>query len=281
MTHEADEIRAVLSKAVSSSLELRGLGYGRLGAKERATTIAGYGEAELDDVPRKAIELSSGCGHPLSQCGPMQAQTVLDVGSGGGLDLIIAGRSVGSEGKVVGVDMNADVNRLALENLKSAGLESVEVHQGLAEDLPVDDETFDLVIVNGLVALSPEQDRVFNELRRVLKPGGRAVIADIVVKDLPKWSLASRGLFHAGVTGALDIAGFGSAFTGAGFVDVHNRRHEELDENRLEAFIDGGLAGIEVAGCSASGAIMGSEAAAALTGHVAVAIFVAQKSKLE
>lgn len=281
MTNDAEEIRAALLKAVSASLEMRDLGYGRLGARERATTLAGYREAELDDVPRKAIELSSGCGHPLSVCTPTPGLRVLDVGSGGGLDLILAARAVGPDGKVVGVDMNADVNRLALANVESAGLETVEVRQGLAESLPVDDETFDLVIVNGLVALSPEQKLVFTELHRVLKPGGSAVIADVVVKEIPPWATASRGLFHAGVTGALDLTGFVSALDDAGFVDIENRRHEVLDETRLEAFIDGGLAGIEVAGCSASGAIMGSEAAAALTGHVAVAIFVAQKPKLE
>ncbi|MEX2487700.1 MAG: methyltransferase domain-containing protein [Nitriliruptoraceae bacterium] len=147
-----------------------------------ATTRLGYDDALLDGFPDACVEAFAGVANPFSFGVPASGEHVVDVGSGGGLDALIAARAVGGDGAVIGVDMTADMRRRATENAAAAGLDNVEFRDGLAEDLPVDDGWADVVISNGVLNLVPDKVAAYEEIRRVLRPGGRIQIADVCVE---------------------------------------------------------------------------------------------------
>jgi arsenite methyltransferase len=175
---------------------------------------AGYEQQGLDQAPQEAVEASFGCGDPVAFADVQPGQTVLDLGCGAGLDLILAAEKVGPTGRVVGVDASDEMLPLAEANVERAGLnDRVELRQGLIEALPVEDQSVDWVISNCVVNLSTDKPAVFREIRRVLKPGGCAVISDIVADHLPDWVKDHSDLYSACVSGAvseeryLDLAG--------------------------------------------------------------------------
>jgi SAM-dependent methyltransferase len=146
-----------------------------------------YSAEELRGLPDGAVSCSDGCGHPLRYTDIQPGDTVVDLGSGAGLDLLLAGRRTGPGGKVIGVDMTGPMIELARAHVRQMGLEHVEVREGKIEELPVASASVDWVISNCVINLSPEKARVFAEIVRVLKPGGRMVISDTVVRDVPAW----------------------------------------------------------------------------------------------
>jgi ubiquinone/menaquinone biosynthesis C-methylase UbiE len=145
-----------------------------------------YQDEWLDEFPESVIESFAGTGNPFKLGDIKEGENVLDVGSGAGLDCLIAGRMVGKKGKVIGVDMTPQMVEKARKNASKVGAENVDFHWGFSEELPIEDEWADVVISNGAINLSPEKEAVFDGIFRVLKPGGRAQIADILIdKPIP------------------------------------------------------------------------------------------------
>lgn len=181
---------------------------------------AGYTEADFAGLPEDAVASSFGCGNPLAFAGVKAGQTVVDLGSGAGIDLLIASKIVGPTGRVIGVDMTDDMIEHARTNLAMAGAVNAEVRKGIIEDLPVESSSVDWVISNCVINLSPEKDRVFAEITRVLKPGGQISISDIVTHDLPGWVKKNVALYASCIAGAVTEDEYLDGLRRAGMTDV-------------------------------------------------------------
>lgn len=189
-------------------------------SEQSLAELAGYSREALADLPPDAVTSSFGCGNPVALAAIREGDTVLDLGSGAGIDLLLAARLAGPTGRAIGVDMTPAMIERARANVEKAGLTNVEVRQGIIEDLPVESGTVDLVISNCVINLSPEKSRVFAELARVLKPGGRISISDIVVEHLPPELRSMRQMYVACVAGAIPEAEYLAGLRDAGLIDV-------------------------------------------------------------
>jgi arsenite methyltransferase len=180
-----------------------------------------YAPAELAVLPEGVTPVSWGSGNPVAFAGLKQGEVVLDLGSGGGLDCLLAAQKVGPAGRAIGVDMTDDMLALARKNAAEAGAQNVEFRKGVLEALPIDDASVDVVISNCVINLSPDKDKVLAEALRVLRPGGRLVVSDIVLlSDLPEQMRTSRAWCEC-VAGALRDEEFLLKAEQAGFRDVH------------------------------------------------------------
>ncbi len=181
----------------------------------------GYTADELSNLPQEAVASSAGCGNPTAIAGLREEETVLDLGSGGGIDVILAAQKVGPKGKAIGVDMTDEMISLANRNAAEAGVRNVEFRKGDIEELPVEDDTVDVIISNCVINLAPDKDRVFAEAYRVLKPGGRLMVSDIVTEgDLPEHIKNDLDSWAGCVAGAMDSGEFMDKLREAGFTDV-------------------------------------------------------------
>ena len=212
-----------------------------------STLSTGYSEETLGALPDDAVINSFGCGNPLAFKEVEPGQTVLDLGSGAGIDLLVAARAVGAEGRVIGVDMTDDMIARARANIAAAGAVNVEVRKGIIEQLPVDDASVDWVISNCVINLSPEKDKVFAEIARVLKPGGRISISDIVASEMPEWMRDDEVMYGACIAGAVSEQDYLAGLTKAGLEDVSVRDRLIYDEESLMALV--GVTDAEGQGC--------------------------------
>ena len=180
----------------------------------------GYTESEMNSVPEGA-NLGLGCGNPTAIAALRPGETVVDLGSGGGFDCFLAAAKVGNTGRVIGVDMTAEMIDLARANAKKGGFANVEFRLGEIENLPVGDCTADVVISNCVINLSPDKDRVFREAFRVLKPGGRIMVSDIVLlRELPGEVRNSVAAYVGCVAGAVSRDSYLNAVREAGFSNI-------------------------------------------------------------
>ncbi len=194
-----------------------------------AATAIGYSEDDLSAVPEGA-NMSLGCGNPQAIASLRPGETVLDLGSGGGFDCFLAAEAVGEAGRVIGVDMTAEMVARAREAAARGGVGNVEFRLGEIEHLPVADGAVDAIISNCVVNLSPDKRSVFAEAYRVLKPGGRLAISDIVAtSELPKEIAEELALHTACVAGAATVETLERVLTDVGF---HNIRIEVKQESR-------------------------------------------------
>jgi arsenite methyltransferase len=204
-----------------------------------------YGEAEADLVPEAALRASLGCGNPTALAKLGLGETVLDLGSGGGIDVLLSARRVGPTGKVYGLDMTDEMLALAEENKRKSGLTNVEFLKGEIENIPLLDNTVDVVVSNCVINLSGDKDRVLREAFRVLKPGGRFAISDVVVRgEVPEQIRKSMELWVGCVAGALSDKEYQQKLAAAGFdsIDIEPTRVYSIDDAR--EFL--GAAGIDV-----------------------------------
>ncbi len=189
-------------------------------------TSIGYSAAELADLPREAV-MGLGCGNPVALADIAEGDTVLDLGSGGGIDVFLAAQKTGDTGRVIGVDMTPEMLERAEANAARLGLDNVEFREGLIEDLPVDDATVDVIISNCVINLAPDKTAVFAEAKRVLRPGGRLVVSDIVTDGPLPESLANDPEAWAScVGGALPLDHYVDAIRAAGLVEVEILKKE-------------------------------------------------------
>ncbi len=180
-----------------------------------------YADQLLKDLPGEISGFSLGCGDPITLANLRTGETVLDLGSGGGLDCFLASKAVGETGRVIGVDMTPDMLAKARGNAQRLGYPNVEFRDGYLEALPVADATVDVVISNCVINLSPDKAQVFREVARVLKPNGRIAVSDIVTNGpLPEAVQKSLVAWGACVAGALTVQAYARGLIDAGFVDV-------------------------------------------------------------
>jgi ubiquinone/menaquinone biosynthesis C-methylase UbiE len=180
-----------------------------------------YPLSELETLPEEVTGLSMGCGDPITLASLKPGQTVLDLGSGGGIDCFMAAKKVGETGKVIGVDMTAEMLEKARANQSRLGFRNVEFRLGEIEHLPVADNTVDVIISNCVVNLSPDKPQVFREAYRVLKSGGRLALSDIVTDGpLPQEVKDSLSAWAGCVAGALDVKEYIADLEAAGFSNI-------------------------------------------------------------
>src|SRR5712664_3197307 len=180
-----------------------------------------YGCGETADVPAEAIAASLGCGNPTALADLHAGETVLDLGSGGGIDVLLSAKRVGPTGKAYGVDMTDEMLALARENQKKAGVTNVEFLKGEIENIPLPDASVDVIISNCVINLSGDKDRVLSEAFRVLKPGGRFAVSDVVVRgEVPAVIRKSVELWIGCVAGALEEQEYRDKLAKAGFAAI-------------------------------------------------------------
>jgi SAM-dependent methyltransferase len=180
----------------------------------------GYTEEELNSVPEGA-NLGLGCGNPIALASLKEGEVVLDLGSGAGFDCFLAANQVGSTGKVIGVDMTAEMLERARENARNGNFDNVEFRIGEIENLPVGDNQVDIIISNCVINLSPKKKRVFQEAFRVLRPGGRLMVSDIVLlKDLPEEIKNSVAAYVGCIAGATTKEKYLETIQAAGFEET-------------------------------------------------------------
>jgi arsenite methyltransferase len=213
-----------------------------------------YEHAQTAELPEAALTASLGCGNPTALARLAPGETVLDLGSGGGIDVLLSAKRVGPTGKAYGLDMTDEMLALARENQRKAGVTNVEFLKGEMENIPMPDASVDVIISNCVINLSADKDRVFSEAFRVLKPGGRFAVSDVVVRgEVPSAIRRSVELWIGCIAGALEEEDYRAKLIKAGFeaIDLEPTRiyrtedarelleREGIDANAIAPVVDG------------------------------------------
>jgi arsenite methyltransferase len=255
-TEIKDAVKSRYAKAIqgsssccgpSASLETASLslccGSTTIEQKGGMVQIAGYDKGDLNRLPADAVQNSFGCGNPLAFAGVLPGQAVLDIGSGAGIDCFLAADKVGPTGKVIGLDMTPEMIERARQNAKEAGVANVEFRFGEAETMPVEDSSVDWVISNCVINLSPDKPAVFGEIARILRPGGRISISDIVAQDLPEAVRRSRDAWTGCLAGAISEQAYIEGLKTAGLRDLRVTDRTIYDASLLKGLFGSSCCG--------------------------------------
>jgi len=218
-----------------------------------------YSENQTGIIPEKAVKASLGCGNPTALIDLRPGETVLDLGSGGGIDVLLSAKRVGPTGKAYGLDMTDDMLALARENQRQAGVTNVEFLKGEIESIPLPDNSVDVIISNCVINLSADKDRVLREAFRVLKPGGRFAVSDVVTKGEMLPEIRQSVLLWVGcVAGALEENEYRSKLAAAGFenIDVEPTRIYRVED--AHAFLSGQGIDVDLIAPQVDGKFMGA-----------------------
>ncbi len=197
-----------------------------------------YDADDRDALPEAAQLASLGCGNPTAVAALHEGETVLDLGSGGGIDVLLSARRVGPTGKAYGLDMTDEMLKLARANQREAGVENVEFVKGTIEDVPLPDDSVDVIISNCVINLSADKQRVFREAARVLRPGGRFAVSDVVAdEDMDEATRANMENWTGCIAGALTAADYRAQLAAAGFEAVEVEETHRVHEHAASAII--------------------------------------------
>ncbi len=195
-------------------------------------------DREGDAAPKAAVEASLGCGVPTAVADLHEGETVLDLGSGAGADVLISARRVGSTGKAIGLDMTDEMLELARANAAEAGVENVEFVKGYIEEIPLGDSSVDVVISNCVINLAADKRKVLSEAARVLRPGGRFAVSDVIADaDMDDATRADMQQWTGCIAGALTREEFEQALTDAGLTDIEVRETHRVHEHATSAIV--------------------------------------------
>jgi arsenite methyltransferase len=206
---------------------------------DRIVSSAGYLPEQLTSLPADAVSNSFGCGNPLAFSEVKWGQTVMDIGSGAGIDCLLAAQKVGPQGKIIGIDMTPVMIEKARKNAKKAGATNVEFRLGEAEKMPVETNTIDWIVSNCVINLSPDKPSVFKEAFRVMRSGGNLSVSDIMVEALPWFLRRSAVLYASCVAGAIPEKEYLAGLRQAGFTDVHVTNRIVYDRDQVMSLIQG------------------------------------------
>jgi SAM-dependent methyltransferase len=199
-----------------------------------------YDEAQAEQIPEKALKASLGCGNPTALAQLSLGETVLDLGSGGGIDVLLSARRVSPTGKAYGLDITDDMLALARENQRKAGVENVEFLKGEMEHVPLPDNSVDVIISNCVINLSGDKDQVLREAFRVLKPGGRFAVSDVVTRgDVPEQVRESMLLWVGCIAGALQQEEYTAKLAAVGFINIEIEATRVYDIEDARTFLSG------------------------------------------
>ncbi|MCH8964496.1 MAG: arsenite methyltransferase [Planctomycetes bacterium] len=273
---ETDQVRSNVAEAYAKAVTTPSSSCCRTEPVQKgvAVKLAGYDREELDALPAEAVVNSFGCGNPLALAEVSEGDVVLDLGSGAGIDILLAGKKVGPTGRAIGIDMTDDMIAKANENIAAAGLENTEVRKGIIEDMPVESASVDWVISNCVINLSPEKPKVFAEIARVLKPGGRMRVSDIVVEELPEWVRKNSKLYSSCIAGAISEADYVAGLQAAGLENTEVTERLVYDALQLKSFIDSEL---EEPGIEITDGVTADELTSQMVGKIWSATFIAAK----
>jgi arsenite methyltransferase len=199
-----------------------------------------YDGNQTSELPEEAVKASLGCGNPTALAQLNAGETVLDLGSGGGIDVLLSAKRVGPTGKAYGLDMTDEMLALARENQRKSGVQNVEFLKGEIESIPLPDNSVDVIISNCVINLSADKDRVLAEAFRVLKPGGRVAVSDVVVRgEVPVEVRRNMELWVGCIAGALEESDYRGKLAGAGFGDITVEPTRVYNVEDARNFLDG------------------------------------------
>ena len=243
MTDSAEKLREEVRRRYAEAARSVGEKGGKACCGDEKAASDGFGAAsysagERDELPDTATLASLGCGNPIAVADLNEGETVLDLGSGGGIDVILSARRVGETGRAFGLDMTDEMLALAQRNAKQAGVSNVIFLKGVIEQIPLPAESVDVVISNCVINLSTDKPAVLMEMARVLKPGGRIGIADVIAEDrLSPAARGERGSYSGCIAGALSRSEYEQGLVAAGFEQISVEFTHEVEDGMHSAIV--------------------------------------------